>query len=285
LLIAQITDLHLGFEPGNADEPNARRLDAVLGALIEGPNRPDLLLVTGDLVDRGDAESYARVADALRRCPFAVYPCPGNHDDRGNFARAFPDVPFVDGFAQYCIAAEGRRLIVLDTLETGRHGGGFCETRARWLAARLDEDRTTPTIIVMHHPPFDAGIAWMSTRPNDPWVERFAATIAGHDRIEAILCGHLHRPVAARWRGITVMGCPSVATPLALDLRTIDPERPDDRTLVVNDPAGFALHRWTGDGLVSHFDAGVRHETVARYDAAMQPFIRMMMAEQAGGGR
>lgn len=280
MLIAQITDLHLGFEPDNPEEPNARRLKAVIKSLVTGPHRPDLLLVTGDLVDRGDAESYARVVEALKPCEFPVWACPGNHDDRTNFARAFPDMPFADGFVQYCIAGEGMRLIVLDTLEVGRHGGGFCAARARWLAERLSEEPSTPTIIVMHHPPFDAGIDWMSTRASEPWVGRFAATIAGHNQIEAILCGHLHRPIAARWRGITAAVCPCVATPLALDLRPIDPDHPDGRALVVNDPGGYALHRWTGDTLVSHFDAGIEHQVVARFDEAMQPFIRMMLAEQ-----
>ena len=124
MLIAQITDVHLGFEPDNPDELNRRRFDLVLAELIEGRNRPDLMFVTGDLVDRGDIGSYARVAEALKGCPFPVYPALGNHDDRTNFAATFPKVPMPSGFAQYCLALEGLRLIVLDTLEEGRHGGG-----------------------------------------------------------------------------------------------------------------------------------------------------------------
>ncbi|HLL30764.1 MAG TPA: phosphodiesterase, partial [Allosphingosinicella sp.] len=33
MLIAQITDIHLGFEPGNPDELNRRRLDSALRTL------------------------------------------------------------------------------------------------------------------------------------------------------------------------------------------------------------------------------------------------------------
>jgi Icc protein len=54
MLIAQITDIHLGFEPGNPDELNRQRLDCVLRTLGEMVPRPDLLLATGDLADAGD---------------------------------------------------------------------------------------------------------------------------------------------------------------------------------------------------------------------------------------
>lgn len=279
MLIAQITDLHLGFDRTNPAEFNRQRLDAVLKVLIEGPNRPDLLLATGDLTDGGDDESYRRCAEALAACPFPVYPCLGNHDIRAAFARHFPAVPSSDGFVQYSLRHDGLRLIVLDTLEPGRHGGGFCAPRAAWLAARLDEDRDTPTVIVMHHPPLDVGIEWMATHADEPWVARFAAAIAGHRQIEAILCGHLHRAIVAPWRGTTVTICPSTAPQVALDLNPIDPERPDNREMIVAEPPGYALHRWTGRDLVTLFDTVENHVVLARFDARLQPLVRGMRAE------
>lgn len=38
MLIAQITDLHIGFDPDNPAEYNRKRLDEVLDVLIDGPN-------------------------------------------------------------------------------------------------------------------------------------------------------------------------------------------------------------------------------------------------------
>src|SRR3546814_19648914 len=86
MLIAQVTDIHLGFDPDNPAEFNRKRLDQVLRALNDGPNRPDLLLATGDLTDRGDPDSYRRLASAFGQCDFPVWPCMGNHDDRAHFA-------------------------------------------------------------------------------------------------------------------------------------------------------------------------------------------------------
>lgn len=280
MLIAQITDIHLGFDPGNPDELNRQRLDTVLRALIEGPSRPDLLLATGDLTDHGDSDSYLALADAFGQCPFPVWPCMGNHDDRENFAAVFPDIPQQAGFIHYVIPLPGRRIIMLDTLEPGRHGGAFCEARARWLAERLDEDSATPTLIVMHHPPVEVGIDWMNTHPDEPWVQRFAATIEGRPNIVALICGHLHRTITAPWKGTSVAICSSTAPQLALDLRPMDPAAPDGRPMIIADAPAYALHRWTGEGLVTHFETAGDHATLAKFDDGMQPLVQMLMNER-----
>ena len=282
MLIAQITDIHLGFDPGNPDELNRQRLDTVLRALIEGPNRPDLLLATGDLTDHGDSDSYLALADAFGQCPFPIWPCMGNHDDRENFAAIFPDIPQQGGFIHYVIPLPGRRIIMLDTLEPGRHGGAFCEARARWLAERLDEDSATPTLIVMHHPPVEVGIDWMNTHPDEPWVQRFAATIEGRPNIVALICGHLHRTITAPWKGTSVAICSSTAPQLALDLRPMDPAAPDGRPMIIADAPAYALHRWTGEGLVTHFETAGDQATLAKFDNGMQPLVQMLMNERPG---
>ncbi|MBB4640701.1 phosphodiesterase [Rhizorhapis suberifaciens] len=281
MLIAQITDVHLGFEPGNPGEFNRTRLDQVLRLLCEGPNRPDLLLATGDLADKGDPESYRQLLDALSACPFPVWPCVGNHDDRGNFLRHFPDLPIADGFVQYEVDLGPLRLIVLDTLEEGRHGGAFCDTRARWLQDRLAEQREKPTIVVMHHPPVEVGIDWMDIGPQEPWVGRVASALAGRRQVKAVLCGHLHRPIVAPWNDTTVIMCPSTAPQLALDLRSIDSELPDDRAMIVADPPAFALHWWNGRELVTHFDTADEHKMLAKFDRRMQSLVRGLQAERS----
>lgn len=280
MLIAQITDIHLGFEPDNPAELNARRLDRVLRALIDGPNRPDLLLATGDLTEHGDEDSYRRLAEAFGRCPFPVWPIMGNHDERANFAAHFPHIPQQGGFVHYVIREAGRRVIMLDTLEAGRHGGAFCEARAQWLSARLDEDAATPTLIVMHHPPVEVGIDWMNTDPREPWVARFAAAIAGRPNVQAILCGHIHRTIAAPWAGTVVTICSSTAPQLALDLRPMAADAPDDRPMIIADAPAYALHRWTDAGLVTHFETAEGHPALAKFDTGMQPLVRMLMDER-----
>lgn len=281
MLIAQISDIHLGFEPDNPAEFNRKRLDQTLRVLCEMSPRPDILLATGDLADAGDDDlSYRRLRSALAVCPFPVFYCMGNHDNRALFLQHFPEFRAEDGFIQYAIEDYPVRILVLDTLEEGRHSGSFCEARAAWLSARLAEERTKPTLIVLHHPPIESGLSWMTENPDAEWVRRLHDIIAASDNIVGMVAGHLHRPVMTLWAGTVLMVCPSTAPQVALDLTTIDPENPDGRPMIVADPPGFALHLWTGDALVSHFDTCEDHTVLARYEPSLQPLVRMLAAER-----
>ncbi|MCX7864313.1 MAG: phosphodiesterase [Novosphingobium sp.] len=280
MLIAQITDIHLGFDRENPEEYNMKRLRAVLSRLLASPNRPDMLVMSGDLVEFGDAESYARLAEAVSICPFPVLPMPGNHDLRQPLLDAFPGIPSPDGFIQYAINGNGMRLILIDTLEPGRHGGAFCETRAAWLKAELAAHRDTPTIIAMHHPPFESGIAWLDGDAREPWMRRFAEAIDGHDQVRAIISGHLHRNIHTLWNGLSLTVCASTAPLVALDLRPIDPLRPDQRAMITDELPVYALHRWDGTRLVSHFESVDDHRVFARFDESLQQIVKLIDDER-----
>ena len=280
MLVAQITDIHLGFEPDNPGEFNRQRLDATLAALTALDPLPDMMLATGDLVDRGDTGSYRCLREAFAGLPFPVHFALGNHDIRRNFAEVFPEAALVDGFLQYVIETGPLRLVVLDTLEEGRHGGSFCERRARWLRERLDEAPDRPTLIVLHHPPVEVGIAWMNTDPGEPWVHRLADCLRGRRNVIGLVCGHVHRAIVTRWADVIVATCPSTAPQVALELRPIDPAKPDGRALIVADPPAYALHWWNGRELITHFDTAEDHEVLASYDEGLAEMIANMLAER-----
>jgi len=280
VLIAQVTDIHLGFEKGNPGEFNRQRLDQVLRHLNDGPNRPDLLIATGDLTEHGDAASYRQLANAFSICSFPVHMCIGNHDIRSNFSAQFPELPVADGFVQYALEVRGVRILMLDTVEEGLHGGAFCDTRAKWLRSTLAQDRNTPTIIAMHHPPVEIGIAWMNTHPEEPWVSNFTQAIQDAPNIKGIMCGHVHRSIAVPWQGTAVAICSSTAAQVTLDLNPIDPEKPDNRPMIIADQPAYALHFWNGRELVSHFDNAGDHAMLAKYDAYLQPLIKQLIGER-----
>ncbi|GAA0473723.1 phosphodiesterase [Parasphingorhabdus litoris] len=280
MILAQVTDIHLGFDPDNPTEFNRKRLDQALKVLCEMTPRPDVLLATGDLVDRGDQDSYMRLEEAFADLPFPVYMCLGNHDLRAPFQKQFPDVPTADGFVQYEIDDGPLRLLFLDTLEEGRHGGAFCDVRAQWLTDRLAEKQDKPTLLIMHHPPVESGIAWMNTDPREPWVSTLADTIAGHDQVKGMITGHLHRNISTSFEGTSLSICASTAPQVAFDLEPIDPENPDGRNMIVADPPAIALHWWNGKQLVSHFETAEEHVMLARYDENLQPLVRALLAER-----
>ena len=285
MLIAQITDCHIGFFRSKVGGANTRRLRAALDRLRDGPNRPNLLLLSGDLTEFGDAASYARLAAMLADLPFPVHLMVGNHDDRDALQATFPDTPFDQGFVQYVLPLPGLRLIALDTLEPGRHGGAFCAERAQWLSDQLDADLVTPVVIAMHHPPIAVGLDWLDGDADAAWIARFTKAIAGHPQIRAILAGHLHRTIHASVVGVSLTICPSTAPTVALNLTPVDPERPDGRAMIIDEPAAFALHRWEGERLISHFEnlsAGQPWAVLAGYDTAFQDLVRLNARERRG---
>lgn len=285
MLIAQLTDLHVGFDPAaGPEELNQLRLRAVLTRILEGPNRPDLVVLSGDITERGDIASFERAAALLAECPFPVWPMVGNHDSREALLQAFPQMRGEDGFVHRVIEQEGLRIVLLDTLDPERHGGAFCAGRQAWLTAQLDAAPETPTVIFMHHPPVVSGIDWMDPDPDAGWLRRFGEAIEGRRNILALHCGHLHRPMAATFRGIPAHVTPSVAPLLALDLRPTNPDRPDGRDLITVEPPAFALHRWDGRDLVTHYERVGEWRTMARYTEKLQPMIRGMMAERGPSG-
>ncbi|MEQ5787376.1 metallophosphoesterase [Erythrobacter sp. NFXS35] len=283
VLIAQMTDIHVGFAPHERpEELNLTRFRAALERLLTGPNVPDMLVLSGDITDHGDTESFAKTAELLKDCPFPIIPMVGNHDSREGLLGAFPHIaPAEGGFLHFVIEARlGLRVICLDTLEDGRHGGAFCEARAEWLAARLAEAPEQPTLIFMHHPPVVAGIDWMDPAPDEPWIVRLRAVLTGQSQVQAIHCGHLHRQITTRFACLPLGVTPSVAPLVAMDLTPIDKDVPDDRELITTEPPTYALHRWDGTRLVSHYERVGDWQILARFHAGMQPMIEGMFAER-----
>ena len=281
MLIAQMTDIHIGFDPdARPEELNRIRFRATLDRMLEAPNPIDMLVLTGDLTDHGDKDSFEKTAALLEKCPVPIYAIPGNHDSREGLLHAFPDTPVNDGFLQYTVEQDGLRIVMLDTLEPGRHGGGFCETRRDWLKAELDAHPDTPTLIFMHHPPVVSGISWMDPGPTEPWMLRFAEAVRGQSHVIAIHCGHLHRPITTTFESIPLSVTPSVAPLVAMDLREIDPETPDHRDLITTEPPTYAIHRWADGNLLTHYEKVSDWVVLARYDDKLQGMIQEMFAER-----
>lgn len=284
-LVAQVTDLHIGFDRGNVHELNVRRLTRVIDELNAMRPRPTLLLVTGDLVENGDDEdAYRHMRALIGRWEGPLAWAVGNHDSRANFIAHLPEVPTDgDGFIQYEFDHLGVRFIVLDTLDEGRHGGMWCTARAAWLGARLAERTEVPTLLILHHPPVDTGIDWMSALSCEAWVQRLEAVVRPAAQVVGLIAGHVHRPIATSFAGKPLSVCASTAPTLALDLEDIDESHPDGRPLILAESPAYALHYWNGERLLTHFDTAGPHPVLARYENNVQPMIRDFLRERGTG--
>src|SRR5262249_22703251 len=93
MLIAQSSDLHIMPEgrlmSGRVD--TTPFLERAVAHILSLDPRPDLVLVTGDLVDAGRPDEYARLRSILKPLPIPLYVVPGNHDAREALRAAFPE--------------------------------------------------------------------------------------------------------------------------------------------------------------------------------------------------
>lgn len=251
MLIAQITDTHIkaGGKLAYRRVNSAEKLRNCVAHLNAMNPRPDVALLTGDLVDLGKAEEYAVLREILAPLRMPIYAIPGNHDDRVAFRQAFADhdyLPRVGEFAHYVVEDYPVRLIGLDTTVPGEPGGDMCAKRIAWLDAQLQAAPDRPTVLFMHHPPFLTGLANMDWQ-NCGNGEALGALVERHRQVIRILCGHVHRSIHLHWHGVTASIAPSPSHSCVFDLN----EKPSHDFVL--EPPTCEVHYWReGAGLISH---------------------------------
>ncbi|MEZ5660665.1 MAG: phosphodiesterase [Burkholderiaceae bacterium] len=250
MLIAQLSDIHVRpsgeLYKGVAD--SNRMFSEAIGHLHGLDRRPDLVLLTGDLVDEGLPAEYASLRQLLSELTIPYLVLPGNHDDRAQFRACFHDQPYLPehGPLHYCIDEYPVRIIALDSCVPGKHHGDIDPAGIAWLRDELRGDPTRPTLVLLHHPPFACGIPYLDQfRYVD--AHKLASVLAEFSNVEAVLCGHVHRPMVRRWARTVVLACPSTTTQIALQLHV------DASPQSFIGPSACMLHLWrAGEGLVSH---------------------------------
>ncbi len=251
-LVAQISDLHLkaGEKLTYGVVDTLAALRHAVDQLNASVPRPDIVLISGDLVDFGLADEYAVLSPELARLHMPCYLVPGNHDHREHLLAAFADHTYLPTDASepldWVVEGHPLRLIGLDTTIPGEHGGRLLDSQLLWLDDQLSQRPEVPTLLVMHHPPFISGIGHMDREPfvNASMLEKL---IARHPQVERLLCGHLHRPLQRRFGGSLSCVCPGTSHQIVLDLQQSAPAHFN------LEPAGYLLHRWHPEqGLVTH---------------------------------
>jgi Icc protein len=252
VLIAQLSDPHV--RPNGELYQGVVDSNAMFAAAIAQMNgwdpRPDLVLLSGDLVDKGEAAEYAMLRHLLAALDIPALVIPGNHDNREAFRAAFNDHVYLPsaGAMNYAVGDRGPvRIVALDVTLPGLHHGSIDEAGARWLDAVLAAEPERPTIIMMHQPPFGSGVPYL-----DDYLcragGRLAEVVSRHVHVERIVCGHVHRFMQLRFGGTMLCTAPSTTTAIALRLK------PDAEPASHVEPPAMLLHHWRPDvGLVTHF--------------------------------
>lgn len=243
MLIAQITDTHI-IAPDPAEPKSLQRMRALAQfvAHINGlPEKPDLVIHTGDVTHGGAPELYDIVKSVMGRLSMPVFFAAGNRDNRANLVEGLKELGgagLTDGFVIYSIDGFPVRLIAMDTQSREHNIGTTCSVRLTALDAMLKEAQDTPTALFMHHPPFEVTTSKHPFQFDDKTLaEAFLALVASHRQVVHMFCGHAHRPFS-----VDLGGCAA----------TVAPSLPADNRIgeyeggFKTEPL-YQLHRWNRD--------------------------------------
>ena len=251
MLIAHLSDPHLrprGVLYQGLVDSNAM-FEAALRHLAGLRPTPDLVLISGDLVDEGTVEEYAVAREMLAAVGPPLVVIPGNHDEREAFRRAFPQPGSPASGPLHIVAADHGpvRVIGLDVTVPGEHHGDADDAALAWLDDVLAAEPARPTIVMLHQPPFESGIPYI-----DLYLcrngRRLAEVVARYPTVERVLCGHIHRFMQLRFGGTMLCTAPSTTTAIALR------PWPTAEPASYLEPPAMLLHHWKRDtGLITHF--------------------------------
>jgi 3',5'-cyclic AMP phosphodiesterase CpdA len=216
MIIAQITDTHLRAKSsddieGAARAENLRRCIADIGSRSPAPQ---IAIHTGDMTERGKAAEFAHAREILERLDIPLYIIPGNRDGRDGMRRAFADhdyLPRDAGFLSYAFEDYPVRLVALDSIDEESPMGQICETRLAWLNTTLARQPDKPTLLIMHHPPFDVAADHPFAFEDRASANALSSVVSKHRQVVRVLCGHVHRSAQVAWGGTIGSTTPCVA--------------------------------------------------------------------------
>ncbi|USH05429.1 phosphodiesterase [Grimontia kaedaensis] len=241
--IIQLTDTHVVCPPN--------KVSGVLDTLtlfeeaitkieqdLEKLGHVDAIIVTGDITDHGDVESYEAFKSVIRRLGIPYFVIPGNHDLRSSMHHCFENLtPAISEEINWVKHFPDLDIIGLDTVIPGQGGGRLSPTALAFLEHALTRHPDKPALIAMHHPPFASGIQFMDAIGLEG-ADEMAEILEKSPREVRIICGHLHNSIVSTIGGATVLSSPATASSFLTDHRS------DAPVGFTQDPGGYMLHEW-----------------------------------------
>ena len=244
-LIAQISDLHIK-PPGELayrEVDTAAALARCVSELNRFEPRPQLVVISGDLVDVPSPAAYDHLAALLAPLQIPYAAVAGNHDDAAMLRGAAfgRDLQRRLDVTNRTISCADLDVVLIDSTVRGKDYGLLDGATLAWLDETLGGSAMRPALLFLHHPPFVTGIAHMDVQ-NLRNAEDLAAVLRKHERVQLVAAGHVHRAVLTRFAGVAATVCPAPNHAVALDL---DGHLPPSFRI---EPPAFHLHAWFPGG-------------------------------------
>lgn len=209
--IAQISDTHL-FGGKNQKINGANSYDhlrSVINHIVSLHNKPDLIVVSGDLSQDCTFESYQNLANLLNTSGIRYLVLPGNHDDVTMINKVF-DFNWVKDSVDYSVDFYDWYLYLIDTSYYPEDYGTISREQFARFEKEIRVNKNKPAIVFMHHHPLKINSLWldkMMLREGD----EFNRIVKQNPQIKAVLFGHIHQVYEDNINGIFYGSSPATS--------------------------------------------------------------------------
>ena len=248
--ILHVSDLHVGTrQDSQVEEALIRLVDRV---------RPEVVVASGDLSNRGRPGELDRAASMLRSLGAPVVAVPGNHDLPYTFPARFTspwrEFERVWGTTEPTYASPALHVVGLNSARPYRHqSGALRDEQLRDAAARLAQAAPGAyRVVVLHH--HMIGAPWRAARKRPVARRNHVLHELVGAEADLIVAGHIHQAAVSERQEFEVVtsAAPSVVVSIAPGLGQPRPHRLGEaRGLHVYEIDGRALtvqtHIWQGD--------------------------------------
>ena len=200
--------------------------------------RPDLIAVTGDLIQDDTRAAYDRFCTLLRPLKLPVYCVPGNHDVRALMQDALAEPPF-----HYCqsVVLGDWLLAGIDSCIKGEAGGRVADDEMKRLDDMLTQTAARHVLICLHHPPLPVGSKWLD-QVGLSNGEHLLQVLTASGKVRAAIFGHVHQHFEATRGSVRIVGTPSTCRQfkVASDEFAVDDNPPAYRRIELHADGRFA---------------------------------------------
>lgn len=223
--VALLSDSHIGEKPENTDRDcnMADRLKLVAAEVAKLNPSPVCTVIDGDLAHKtgtaAEYELFAKLIEPVREAGIPLHLGLGNHDNFSRFADGLaklrPKDKPVEGKQVVVVELERVNLFVLDSYDPKNTVGGILGSeQLKWLAKALDDRKSKPAVVCVHHPlQLNAtkgkqanGIADTA----DLWP-----VLKDRSHVKAFVFGHTHTWKLAEKDGVHLINLPAIGYPFA----------------------------------------------------------------------
>lgn len=220
--ILHVSDLHIGTR----EDP---RVEEALG-LLAGELRPEVVVASGDLTNRGRRVEHDRAHAILASLGAPVVAVPGNHDLPytlpGRFTSPWREFERVWGSTEPTHASPALHVVGLNSARPYRHQSGrITDAQLHRAAARLaDAEPGAYRVVALHH--HMIGAPWRAARKRPVARRNHVLRELVSAGADLIVAGHIHQAAVSERHEFEVVGdAPEVVVSIAPGLGQPRPHR------------------------------------------------------------